>query len=223
VILNQRRALVVSGAMLALAVLIGLFVALPTPHDGVQWVDDGTRRAAAAVQNRPTTLLAEGLSFVGGVWVNWTLRVAAAVLLAVKRRFLQLVAFALAVASSEALIGTLKAAFHRARPLSSLITTSSYSFPSGHAIAAAVTAVGLVVVALPPGRARWKWEVRATLFASVMALSRVYLQAHWLSDVVAGGLLGGGLALGWPAVLQTWRARLTPAPPELASATDARP
>ena len=39
-----------------------------------------------------------------------------------------------------------------------------------------------------------------------MALSRVYLRAHWLSDTVAGALLGAGLALGWPALLMALRA-----------------
>jgi undecaprenyl-diphosphatase len=102
-----------------------------------------------------------------------------------------------------------------------LIGTSGATFPSGHAIAAAVTAVGLVVVLLPPGPARWKWEVRAVLFAFLMALSRVYLRAHWLSDVVAGGLLGGGLALGWPALLQTIRGRPEPAPVGEESGTQA--
>src|SRR5206468_1954719 len=70
----------------------------------------------------------------------------------------------------------------------------------------AVTAVGLVVALLPPGHSRWVWERRAVLYASLMALSRTYLGAHWLSDVVAGGLLGGAIALGWPAVFVVWRA-----------------
>ena len=54
---------------------------------------------------------------------------------------------------------------------------------------------------------RWRWEVRAALFAAVMALSRVYLRAHWFSDVLAGALLGAGLALGWPALLMALRER----------------
>jgi membrane-associated phospholipid phosphatase len=46
-----------------------------------------------------------------------------------------------------------------------------------------------------------------------MALSRVYLRAHWLSDTVAGALLGAGLALGWPALLMALRGRRQPVAP----------
>ena len=94
-----------------------------------------------------------------------------------------------------------------------LIETSGAAFPSGHAIATAVTAVGLVLVLAHPGPSRWKWEVRAVEFTAVMALSRVYLRAHWLSDTVAGVLLGAGLALGWPALLMALRARREAAAP----------
>jgi membrane-associated phospholipid phosphatase len=207
VIVNSRRALVVAVVMLAGAVILGLLVAIPATRHGIQDVDDAVRRLAVRVQNRPTTLVAEGFSLAGGTWVNWPIRIVALAVLAFRRQFLQFTAFALAVLTSEILIGTLKAAFGRARPPGSLIGTSGATFPSGHAIAAAVTAVGLVIVLLPSGPARWRWEVRAILFAFLMALSRVYLRAHWLSDVVAGGLLGGGLALGWPALLQTVRGR----------------
>jgi undecaprenyl-diphosphatase len=204
---NHRRALALAGALLAAAVLVGVLVAVPATRHAVQVVDDAVWRLAVRVQNRPTTLIAEGLSLLGGVWVNWTVRIAALAVLAVRRQFVQFAAFGLAILTSEILIGTLKAAYDRPRPPDSLIATSGASFPSGHAVAAAVTAVGLVLVLLPPGPARWKWETRAIAFAFVMALSRVYLRAHWLSDVVAGALLGGALALGWPALLQTLRAR----------------
>lgn len=206
-IVNHRRALVAACVLLAAAILVGILVAIPATRHEVQKIDDAVRRLAVSVQNRPTTLIAEGFSLAGGTWVNWSIRIAAFAVLAFRRQFVQFTAFALAVLTSEISIGTLKAAFGRARPPGSLIGTSGASFPSGHAIAGAVTAVGLVVVLLPPGPRRWKWEVRAVLFAFVMALSRVYLRAHWLSDVVAGALLGAALALGWPALLQTIRGR----------------
>jgi membrane-associated phospholipid phosphatase len=212
-ITNHRRALILSAVLLGLACLVGLLVAVPASRHHVQTVDDAVRRLAVSAQNRPTTLLAEAFSLAGGVWVNWTVRIVAFVVLAVRRRFLQLAAFALAVTTSEILIGTLKAAYDRPRPPGSLISTSGATFPSGHAISGAVTAVGLVVVLLPPGPARWRWEARAIAFAFLMALSRVYLRAHWLSDVVAGALLGGALALGWPALLQALRGQVGPVVP----------
>jgi undecaprenyl-diphosphatase len=42
----------------------------------------------------------------------------------------------------------------------------------------------------------------------------VYLRAHWLSDTVAGGLLGAALALGWPAVLLALRGNRSAVPPQ---------
>lgn len=206
-IVNHRRALILAAILLAAAGVLCLLVAIPGTRHEVQDVDDAVRRLAVSSENRPSTAIADAFSIIGGTWVNWSIRIVALVVLALRRQFLQLTAFALAVITSEAMIGPLKAAYDRARPPDGLISSSSGSFPSGHAIAGAVTAVGLVLVLLRPGPARWKWEARAVAFAFLMALSRVYLRVHWLSDVVAGALIGAGLALGWPALLQTLRAR----------------
>ena len=74
------------------------------------------------------------------------LRLTVIAALAWRRRWLQLGAFVGATVTSELCIGPLKALIDRPRPPGALITTDSPSFPSGHAIAASVTAIGLVVV-----------------------------------------------------------------------------
>ena len=94
------------------------------------------------------------------------------------------------------MLRTAKVFFHRGRPPEGLVETVGFSFPSGHAVAGAATAVALVLALLPAGRKRRRWESARSAFAFVMASSRVYLQAHWFSDVVAGVLLGAGVALG---------------------------
>jgi membrane-associated phospholipid phosphatase len=214
-LVDARRGLLVSAGLLAGAATVTALYLLPATHPAVQGVDDAVWRFAGEVRNGPATTVAVVLSWLGSAWVNWPLRILAVVLLAWRRHWLRLAAFALAVLTSEVLIGTIKAAVDRPRPPGSLIETTAASFPSGHAVASAVTAVGLVLVLAPPGRARWRWEVNAVVFTSVMALSRVDLRAHWLSDTVAGALLGAGLALGWPALLLAIRQRqqrLSPAP-----------
>ncbi|MGR7024159.1 phosphatase PAP2 family protein [Geodermatophilus sp. URMC 62] len=206
-LVDSRRGLWVSAALLAGAGAVGVLVALPATRPAVQAVDDAVWEWVGAHRSGPATAVAVAFSWLGSAWVNWPLRVAAVLLLAWRRHWARVLAFTLAVVSSEAAIGPVKAAFDRPRPPGSLIATSAASFPSGHAIAGAVTAVGLVLVLAPPGPARWRWEVWAVVFSTVMALSRVYLRAHWLSDTVAGALLGAGLALGWPALVTAARDR----------------
>jgi undecaprenyl-diphosphatase len=67
-------------------------------------------------------------------------------------------------------------------------------------VAASVTAVAAVIALLPEGPRRYRWGAGAVAFSFLMAVSRTYLGAHWLSDAVAGVLLGTTIALG-PAVI----------------------
>jgi undecaprenyl-diphosphatase len=204
VLVNQRRTLLASAGLLTGAVLVCALVVVPATRPWVQSVDDSVRRLAVSIRNPAATAVADALNLLGGVWVNWPLRVIIALILALRTRWLQLAAFALSVVTSEVLIGVLKVLYDRPRPPDSLIATSGASFPSGHAIAATVTAFWLVIALVPPTQSRWKWGAWAVGFAFVMALSRVYLSAHWFSDVVAGVLIGAGLAFGWPALLMTF-------------------
>ena len=68
---------------------------------------------------------------------------------------------------------------------------------------AAVTSIG-VVMALTTGRRRLHWMIVAVVVSTAVALSRTYLSAHWLTDVIGGSLLGAGLALAVPEAVEVW-------------------
>ncbi|MGZ8766123.1 MAG: phosphatase PAP2 family protein [Acidimicrobiia bacterium] len=204
---DPRRALGWAGLTAVAAVVLFLLMWSTAGRSVVQHVDDAWLELMEDLRWQPLVDVAKVLSFLGGTICNWSIRIAVILILIWRRQWLHLTAFVLAVVCSEVLIGPMKALYDRPRPPGGLIATSGASFPSGHAVSAAVTAVGLVIVLLPPGHTRWTWERRAAFYASLMALSRTYLGVHWLSDVVAGALIGCAIAIGCPAVLVELRVR----------------
>ena len=145
-------------------------------------------------------------TILGLVYVTLPVRLALAGYLAFRRRWWHLAAFASAVLLSEILIGPVKGIYDRPRPPGSLVATSGASFPSGHAIATSVTVFAAVIALVPAGRRRVAWGLAAAGFALVMGASRAYLGAHWLSDAIAGLLLGTSCALV-TAVAVDWAQR----------------
>jgi undecaprenyl-diphosphatase len=195
VLAARRRDAVVTAVVLALTAAAFAAVADHGLLAHLQRADDAWLRLMISGRSAPVTAIARVFNWLGLVYVTLPVRIGIAGLLALRRRWWHLAAFAAAVVLSEVLIGTLKGVYDRARPPGSLVATSGASFPSGHSIAATVTAVAAVIALVPPGRARVAWGAAATAFSVLMALSRAYLGAHWLSDALAGVLLGASCAL----------------------------
>lgn len=108
-----------------------------------------------------------------------------------------------------------KAAFERPRPTDALIDASGFAYPSGHA----AYAICWVAIAVALRHAFPRLAVQATLLlvgiaiAVVVGLTRIYLRAHWFSDV-AGGWGAGAMcfALAGIAALVIGYARASRSP-----------
>ncbi len=193
---SRRRAAALSVVLLAVGLVGTVSLLIDPVQPWFQPFDDAALRWARTHRWPFAIHVAEVLDVAGSVVVTVPLRILAVIVLLVRRRWLQLATFVVAIVLSELCIGPLKWLVDRARPPGSLVATSAPSFPSGHSIAAAVTAFGLVIAFLPRGRRRVHWSIVASLVAASMAWSRVYLGAHWATDTIAGVCIGTGLAVG---------------------------
>lgn len=198
----RRRAGAASAAMLAVAAALTVSLLVDPVSPWFQPFDDAARDWAQGHRVPLLVDIAEALDLIGSVVVTVPLRLLAITVLLLRRRWTQLTIFVTALVLSELCIGPLKSLVDRARPPAAIVETSAPSFPSGHAIAAAMTAFGLVVAFLPRGRRRLRWGLVATLLAASMAWSRVYLGAHWATDTIAGVFIGTGLAIGTEVLLE---------------------
>jgi undecaprenyl-diphosphatase len=137
-----------------------------------------------------------------------------------RRTWTPLVVLAAAYAGAELLFQTLKAIVGRARPPSAVAIGhfTGTAFPSGHATLSA--AVFGALAALVPGRRRAAGLAAAGI-ALMVGVTRLYLGAHWLTDVLAGWALGAGwlaLVIVTPRAVTSSRST-SPSPDRASSAT----
>ena len=166
---------------------------------GLHGIDDAARRLAGDLRATASVDVAKVLTWIGSLPV-----VAAAVLVsaawsAMRGRRGDVPALLAGLVLSYVAVHVSKAAYDRMRPPGALIDTTLSSYPSGHAL----YSVGLVACAVVLVRGGVGWIARiagvgiAAGLVVVVCATRVYLSAHWLSDVLGGVALGAAI---WCAV-----------------------
>jgi membrane-associated phospholipid phosphatase len=124
------------------------------------------------------------------VFVGPAVLLAAAALFRAGRRG-RAVALVLGATLTWAGVWITKWAVDRPRPAAPLVHTAGQSFPSGHAAnSVGWFALGLALTVLLSSRgARVAIVTAGALLALLVGLSRIYLRAHYISDVIAGEAL----------------------------------
>jgi undecaprenyl-diphosphatase len=181
----------------AAALAAALFsLAIAARADGgwllLHW-DEPIQRAVEDARSSGMTAIVKRISFLGSTVAVLTL---GGLLAAVSWRRCRAVATVVLIAtlSRPLLEFTLKAVVDRDRPhLDRLVNGTGPSFPSGHVMAAAALwgLAPLVVTLYTRNRRIW-WATTITSALLILAIgaSRTYLGVHWLSDVVAGFIVG---------------------------------
>ena len=191
--LDQLRATAVS--LWVLVVLMYLEIASPDTRAWVQGIDDQILTWAVDAETDTVVRVAKTASFIGSSLVMVPFMVVVAGYLFWKKRMTTTIFWVSALGVSEALIWISKFAYARSRPPMALVQTHGYSFPSGHAGTAATVAAGVVLLLAIRGSRHWYWWTLAAMYITAIAWSRIYLHAHWFSDVFAGAALGAAVAL----------------------------
>ena len=176
-------------------VLLGILAYLVRTNSGPTGIDRSVARWGYQHASPISTHVLDLVTQLGNIYTVIALCVVLAVAETIRERTVWVMLFLLAVlGGEEVLTTTVKDLVDRLRPpFNPAAATLGPSFPSGHSATAAAFYAAAVLL-LGRWRRRPTRAVLAGLAAGIavaVAASRVLLDVHWLSDVIAG------LALGW--------------------------
>jgi membrane protein DedA with SNARE-associated domain/membrane-associated phospholipid phosphatase len=177
---------------------VGLFVLIaywavvagdpgPTPGDRT------ALNVAHDIEMHWLTDLSKVVTALGSGWVTYPLATLAGIFLAVRGRWMEFWALAVGTILIVVLYPEIKVWTDRPRPPDPLVSVDGSSFPSGHAAQATLYTWLAVTLALRvvPGITRRSLVIAAGIvLTALIGVTRVYLRAHWLSDVSSGWALG---------------------------------
>jgi membrane protein DedA with SNARE-associated domain/membrane-associated phospholipid phosphatase len=185
-----------TAVLATLAVALFVFVAYAavfTDEPGPTPGDETAFDVAAEVRTGWLTDVAEGITTLGSTPVTLSVAGVAGLLLALRRRWIELAVLVVALAIAHIGVPLVKEAIDRPRPGDALVEASGSAYPSGHA-AWSVLYLWLaltVTLRLRPGKVGGTaLVIGAIALTAAIGLSRVYLRVHYLSDSSGGWAFG---------------------------------
>lgn len=189
----RSAGMLVSATLLLVTVplFVGLAAAI-SPDNGLQRADTAMRNLFLSLRTPTGDELMTFVTMLGDGIVTTVVASVTVAYLFMRRAWRRATGFLIAIAGTALFVPLFKLLMDRARPIDIYTGADALSFPSGHATLNTVL-YGIIAVLVAHDRSPL---VKASVFSVTVTLvgaigfSRVYLGAHWMSDVI------GGLAFG---------------------------
>ncbi|MCA9915947.1 MAG: phosphatase PAP2 family protein [Anaerolineae bacterium] len=190
--LTLPLALGLLASIICLVIFAAIAEDLHEPGEEIIFIDIAFAQAFRADSPQALTFY-RALSFIGyqGLWI---IGVLVALYFVIKKHWLHLGLWVVTLLGGLLLNNVLKLLFARPRPETRLIDVIAYSFPSGHAM---MSLIGFGLLTYFLWRATNNAILRiflvfgSTLLVMLVGISRLALNVHYVSDVLAGFAAGG--------------------------------
>lgn len=190
---SARRAFLIAAVFLALLAGLGTLVHFTTT---VSSFDRSAIHAVMMTRNTANDWVAVLVTLFGDGTALTLIGTGIVVALVLRAAWWPAAGCAAVFLSTPFIVKAIKLLVGRDRPVPDLYSgVESFSFPSGHMTNSMVIYGGLALLAARALKGAWRGAVLAVLVALIVSIgaSRVYLGAHWPSDVVAAMLLASAM------------------------------
>ncbi len=198
--LTQKRTLLFCIGFLLAFLLVTIF------RPSFQSIDVAVNLWTPTIQSPILTFFAEGIAIVFDTTSLVIISIVISGILFLKKRKLEGLFLLGAMGGDALIVSILKALDHVARPANAIVSDTGFSYPSGHSAGVVVFMGVLAYFAWRhwrSTRARAAIGVSLGVLVGVVGFDRIYLNVHWLSDVL-GGWLFGAFWLAFVILLFGW-------------------
>ncbi|KRM56130.1 phosphatase PAP2 family protein [Lacticaseibacillus sharpeae] len=196
---KRQPAYLLIGACITATLFAILIAGVLNNFGYIHAIDQAGFRGALAVRNPGLTALVVPLTNFGNPLVVTILSIILALIFAMRRQWTLFSFVAVNMMGINAVNYIVKNIVERVRPFNAdatvhnLVAASGWSFPSGHSTGAVLLYGTIIVCAAALVQKRWQvnWLRGLSIFLLItIPLSRIYVQVHYPTDVLAGLCLG---------------------------------
>jgi len=193
----EKKSLILAFSIILLLsfYLTYLFVSAERPA-----IDYSINEWANSIQNSPIIAVSKITACLFDPIVLSGIGIIIAIYLNIKKEKKKSLALSSAIITSAITLKIMKELFSLERPPNMLVNETGYSFPSGHSAMAIVLLGMLILIFYKKIKHKKLAIIFSAIFALLIGLNRILLNAHWVTDIF-GGYLFGALIISLAALI----------------------